>query len=129
MRAARRAEGTVAIDFHVEQEDSVYPIVPSGAALDAMIRRPSHEVLIPAWTQRRAEHVGASQPTTSDVNRTSLGQPQEPFSVVAQDIARFGQHSRNRGTIEQLLTKFLLVFADWSAERPGKRTLTLVTSG
>ena len=37
---ARAAEGTVVIDFRVEQEDSVYPMVPQGAALDAMIRRP-----------------------------------------------------------------------------------------
>ncbi len=28
------------IDFRVEQEDSVYPMVPAGADLHAMIRRP-----------------------------------------------------------------------------------------
>jgi acetolactate synthase-1/2/3 large subunit len=39
--AARAAEGTVVIDFRVEQEDSVYPMVPAGADLDDMIRRPS----------------------------------------------------------------------------------------
>ena len=39
--AARRHRGGYVIDFHVEQEDSVYPMVPAGAALDAMIRRPS----------------------------------------------------------------------------------------
>ncbi|HEY5920291.1 MAG TPA: biosynthetic-type acetolactate synthase large subunit [Kofleriaceae bacterium] len=38
---ARAARGTVLIDFRVEQEDSVYPMVPAGAALDEMIRRPS----------------------------------------------------------------------------------------
>jgi acetolactate synthase-1/2/3 large subunit len=37
---ARREAGTVVIDFRVEQEDSVYPMVPAGAALDEMIRRP-----------------------------------------------------------------------------------------
>ena len=37
---ARSAEGTVLLDFRVEQEDSVYPMVPAGADLDAMIRRP-----------------------------------------------------------------------------------------
>jgi acetolactate synthase-1/2/3 large subunit len=37
---ARAAEGTVVIDFRVEQEDSVYPMVPAGADLHAMIRRP-----------------------------------------------------------------------------------------
>ena len=29
------------IDFQVEQEDSVYPMVPAGADLHKMIRRPS----------------------------------------------------------------------------------------
>jgi acetolactate synthase-1/2/3 large subunit len=39
--AARAAKETVVIDFRVEQEDSVYPMVPAGAALHDMIRRPS----------------------------------------------------------------------------------------
>ncbi len=38
---ARAASGTVVIDFRVEQEDSVYPMVPANAALHDMIRRPS----------------------------------------------------------------------------------------
>jgi len=38
---ARSSPGTVVIDFQVEQEDSVYPMVPAGADLHAMIRRPS----------------------------------------------------------------------------------------
>ena len=42
---ARNSEGTVLIDFRVEQEDSVYPMVPAGADLDAMIRRPEPTVL------------------------------------------------------------------------------------
>jgi acetolactate synthase-1/2/3 large subunit len=37
---ARAAAGTVLIDFRVEQEDSVYPMVPAGGDLHAMIRRP-----------------------------------------------------------------------------------------
>ena len=32
---------TVVIDFQVEQEDTVYPMVPAGADLHKMIRRPS----------------------------------------------------------------------------------------
>jgi acetolactate synthase-1/2/3 large subunit len=39
IRFARQAEGTVLLDFRVEQEDSVFPMVPAGAALDGMIRR------------------------------------------------------------------------------------------
>ncbi len=41
IEAARAHRGTVVIDFQVEQEDSVYPMVPAGADLHAMIRRPS----------------------------------------------------------------------------------------
>jgi len=37
---ARSTPGTVVIDFRVEKEDSVYPMVPSGGALHEMIRRP-----------------------------------------------------------------------------------------
>jgi len=37
---ARNRRGAV-IDFRVEQEDSVYPMVPTGADLHQMIRRPS----------------------------------------------------------------------------------------
>jgi acetolactate synthase-1/2/3 large subunit len=40
VRAAQAEEGTVIIDFCVEGEDSVFPMVPAGADLDAMIRRP-----------------------------------------------------------------------------------------
>ncbi|HLK36215.1 MAG TPA: biosynthetic-type acetolactate synthase large subunit [Polyangiaceae bacterium] len=38
---ARAANETAVIDFRVEQEDSVYPMVPAGADLHDMIRRPS----------------------------------------------------------------------------------------
>jgi acetolactate synthase-1/2/3 large subunit len=41
IREAQAYPGTVVIDFRVEQEDSVYPMVPAGADLHAMIRRPS----------------------------------------------------------------------------------------
>jgi acetolactate synthase-1/2/3 large subunit len=41
IREAQASEGTVVIDFRVEQEDSVYPMVPAGADLNAMIRRPN----------------------------------------------------------------------------------------
>jgi len=41
IREAREHRGTSLINFLVEQEDSVFPMVPSGAALDEMIRRPS----------------------------------------------------------------------------------------
>jgi acetolactate synthase-1/2/3 large subunit len=41
VEAARHLKRAVLIDFQVEQEDSVYPMVPAGADLHKMIRRPS----------------------------------------------------------------------------------------
>jgi acetolactate synthase-1/2/3 large subunit len=41
IKAARQQAGPALIDFQVEQEDSVFPMVPAGADLHAMIRRPS----------------------------------------------------------------------------------------
>lgn len=40
VRQARAHDGAVVIDFRVEQEDAVYPMVPAGADLNQMIRRP-----------------------------------------------------------------------------------------
>ncbi len=37
---ARKTEGPVVLEFRVEQEDAVYPMVPAGSALHEMIRRP-----------------------------------------------------------------------------------------
>ncbi|HWB15687.1 MAG TPA: biosynthetic-type acetolactate synthase large subunit [Vicinamibacterales bacterium] len=41
VEAARAHNGATLLDFRVEQEDSVYPMVPAGADLHKMIRRPS----------------------------------------------------------------------------------------
>jgi acetolactate synthase I/II/III large subunit len=41
VREAREHDGPVLLDFRVEQEDTVYPMVPAGADLHNMIRRPS----------------------------------------------------------------------------------------
>jgi acetolactate synthase-1/2/3 large subunit len=40
VKAARASKLTTLIDFRVEQEDSVYPMVPTGADLADMILRP-----------------------------------------------------------------------------------------
>lgn len=37
---ARQTPGPVLLEFRVEKEEAVYPMVPTGADLDAMIRRP-----------------------------------------------------------------------------------------
>jgi acetolactate synthase-1/2/3 large subunit len=38
---ARSIKGPTVIEFKVEMEDAVYPMVPTGAALDQMIQRPA----------------------------------------------------------------------------------------
>ena len=43
VQEARARAGPVLIEFQVEQEDSVYPMVPAGGDLGAMIRRPAEE--------------------------------------------------------------------------------------
>ena len=45
VRRAQASEDTVLVDIRVEQEDCVYPMVPAGADLDAMIQRPEPSVL------------------------------------------------------------------------------------
>lgn len=43
---ARAHSETVVVDFRVEQEDSVFPMVPAGADLDNMIRRPERSAIV-----------------------------------------------------------------------------------
>ncbi len=45
IRSARESSESVLIDFRVEQEDSVYPMVPAGASLHEMIRRPGNPLV------------------------------------------------------------------------------------
>jgi acetolactate synthase-1/2/3 large subunit len=40
VKKVRKIEGSVVLDFRIEEEDMVYPMVPTGAALHEMIRRP-----------------------------------------------------------------------------------------
>jgi acetolactate synthase-1/2/3 large subunit len=44
--AARSANGAFLLNFMVEKEESVYPMIPVGAALHEMIRRPEHDPLL-----------------------------------------------------------------------------------
>jgi len=45
IESARNTDQPVLLDFRVEQEDSVYPMVPAGAALHDMIRRPNNPLV------------------------------------------------------------------------------------
>jgi acetolactate synthase I/II/III large subunit len=45
IESARDSDQAVLLDFRVEQEDSVYPMVPAGASLHEMIRRPNNPLV------------------------------------------------------------------------------------
>jgi acetolactate synthase I/II/III large subunit len=45
IQSAREFDGPVLLDFRVEQEDSVYPMVPAGSSLHEMIRRPDNPLV------------------------------------------------------------------------------------
>jgi len=46
VKAARKHKGPFLINFQVEKEDGVYPMIAPGAALHEMVRRPKHDPLI-----------------------------------------------------------------------------------
>jgi acetolactate synthase-1/2/3 large subunit len=46
VKVARSAPGAYLLNFMVEQEDSVYPMIPVGSALHEMIRRPGNSPLL-----------------------------------------------------------------------------------
>jgi acetolactate synthase-1/2/3 large subunit len=50
VQAARERKGPFLINFLVEKEDMVYPMVPAGSALHEMIRRPKHNPLVETAT-------------------------------------------------------------------------------
>jgi acetolactate synthase-1/2/3 large subunit len=43
VNTARSAPGTFLLNFKVEKEDSVYPMIPAGSSLHEMIRRPGRD--------------------------------------------------------------------------------------
>jgi acetolactate synthase-1/2/3 large subunit len=55
-------KGTVVIDFVVEKEDTVFPMVPAGAALDAMIRRPKQDVMLESGSDKDWEMPSSTLP-------------------------------------------------------------------
>jgi acetolactate synthase-1/2/3 large subunit len=58
---ARAHPGTVVMDFRVEQEDSVFPMVPAGADLHAMIRRPKRDVMAETGADEGEWDLGATK--------------------------------------------------------------------
>jgi len=60
-------KGTVVIDFVVEKEDTVFPMVPAGADLDKMIRRPKQDVLLESGSDKDWEMPAAPAPAGAKV--------------------------------------------------------------
>jgi acetolactate synthase-1/2/3 large subunit len=67
---ARVQGGTVVFDFQVEQEDAVFPMVPAGADLDAMIRRPKRDVLAETGSDREWQMPGGESAAVSELALT-----------------------------------------------------------
>jgi len=59
---ALAAKETVVIDFVVEKEDTVFPMVPAGAALDKMIRRPKQDVMLESGSDKDWEMPSSTLP-------------------------------------------------------------------
>jgi acetolactate synthase-1/2/3 large subunit len=53
---------TVVIDFVVEKEDTVFPMVPAGADLDKMIRRPKQDVMLESGSDKEWEMPSSTLP-------------------------------------------------------------------
>jgi len=56
-------KGTVVIDFVVEKEDTVFPMVPAGADLDKMIRRPKQDVMLESGSDKEWEMPSSPLPS------------------------------------------------------------------
>ncbi len=53
VRRAKDIDGPVLIDFQIEREHNVFPIVPVGKAIDEMIRRPKNAPACPQKSGRK----------------------------------------------------------------------------
>lgn len=61
---------TVVIDFVVEKEDAVFPMVPAGADLDKMIRRPKQDVMLETGDDKEWEMPAADSAAVSELALT-----------------------------------------------------------
>ena len=64
LRHARASAGAVVMDFRVEQEDTVYPMVSPGAALHDMIKRPGAVSLVGDGSRPVIDRSRPSRPRT-----------------------------------------------------------------
>jgi acetolactate synthase-1/2/3 large subunit len=66
---------TVVVDFVVEKEDTVFPMVPAGADLDKMIRRPKRDVMLETGDDKEWEMPAADSAAVSELALTGAKEP------------------------------------------------------
>jgi acetolactate synthase-1/2/3 large subunit len=94
VRKALATEGTVVIDFVVEKEDTVFPMVPAGADLDKMIRRPKQDVLLESGSDQewqmpaRQTTVPAPAPTRSTATQPGVRKSARSTPPATRPVAK-----------------------------------------
>ena len=84
---ALAGKSTVVIDFVVEKEDTVFPMVPAGAALDQMIRRPQQDVMLEAGSDKDWE-MPAAAPAGARVAANRHAKSKKPVARKAAKTSR-----------------------------------------
>jgi acetolactate synthase-1/2/3 large subunit len=85
---------TVVIDFVVEKEDTVFPMVPAGADLDKMIRRPKQDVMLESGSDKDWEMPSSPLPNVfaetkaEAAVRNGHGPARKPAAKPARPAAR-----------------------------------------
>ena len=77
-------KGTVVIDFVVEKEDTVFPMVPAGADLDKMIRRPKQDVMQESGSDKDWEMPAAPAPAGAKVTANGHAKSAKPAKKPAR---------------------------------------------
>ncbi len=88
-------KGTVVIDFVVEKEDTVFPMVPAGAALDKMIRRPKRDVL-----SESGNDTDWQMPSAADVALASAAEPVVVVKAASNGSAKSAKKSAAKVTVK-----------------------------
>ena len=87
LRHARASAGAVVMDFRVEQEDTVYPMVSPGAALHDMIKRPGARVARGNRSGRCDRRASGRAPSSSATSTRSTRSIASPASCAASACA------------------------------------------
>lgn len=75
VKAVLADKRTTVVDFVVEQEDAVFPMVPAGADLDAMIRRPKRDVLVETGSDKEWQMPNGETAAVSELALTGGPSP------------------------------------------------------